>query len=90
MCLSLSFDFVSLPTCLFELWALYMCVAGRLEVLLAPRHPNGPPHNTTAGDGTVPERSLLRALYEWGPQAGPAAGWRLTHHTFTGVGWSVG
>lgn len=33
----------------------------------------------------MPERSLLRPIYEWQGQAGPQAGWALTHHTFTGV-----
>lgn len=32
------------------------------------------------GDGTVPERSLLRPFYEWQPE-----GYTLTHHTMTGV-----
>jgi hypothetical protein len=56
-----------------------------------PPYPRSPrPHHTTtktnaAGDGTVPERSLWRPIYEWGAQAGPQAGWELTHHTFTGV-----
>ncbi len=38
-----------------------------------------------AGDGTVPLRSLLRPLSDWAGQAGPQAGWALTHHTFEGV-----
>ena len=33
------------------------------------------------GDGTVPERSLLRPLREWKPDGS----WVMTHHTFTGA-----
>lgn len=53
-----------------------------LWLITPPPHPTP---TTAAGDGTVPERSLLRPLYEWATQAGAQAGWELTHHTFTGV-----
>jgi len=54
-----------------------------LDIPLPPSLVFGP------GDGTVPERSLLRPFNEWTPptgrEGGRKGGWVLTHHTMEGV-----
>ena len=53
-----------------------------LDIPLPPTLVFGP------GDGTVPERSLLRPFNEWTPpgkEGGREGGWVLTHHTIEGV-----